>query len=1771
MPKNKCSEDEKDLLHWYKSLSPLRVDIVGDFAGKELFAIHGDSLMLHCVTNARVDYTNGFQLLHAIFAVENFLQNLRRRGCNFHVVWFTDHEELCVPRDVSDALASGYRLTRAILIKHLKQDTGSTDPAERSISLQFESIQSYEFQEYLTQNAIHFFLSLDGQGIDTHSAANEIRYLKFVYYLAHKGYNLAIINNLEFVSSKVHASVCSPSLSGAPVQLEEIPRTPRIPVELICEWEVRQGTSLLDDSPWEDGEPFSSRDIVSLTGLSNTLLIDCRKSTKDCVVAFVIHLSVLRRLDLSQRSCKETTLSELQQSSFEDFFASFSNICTTIVEKVSFKELWDIFDLVDGRILRQILGCLQTLTLPPCILQEVRKFTTLIYQLTHVDLTEAIPNGQFSSNVNIPAANSTSKGVSPILEFSHPALDDYLASVKISTTASEGPQLAPKIFKEISHWHNARFPIDPRHKIQRKGFFAHKRNQKLMASTIAYSASLTNSSGKAIHPETIVSLSVTERASSESKSKGYGAVDGASQRACHQRKKIGQGSGRQNALEAAQKIQAEKIKGKSIAMTASWNQRCQEFEAELNLDTRCLRVIKYLNGLSNQDMEIIGGETTLYLCNCIVYMLQDAKKRGKRMPEMGLLAICWSKLRELGKLPLSQEGVALFKLLAKVVKLTTEKPPDTSTKGRKLPFVSILPTLGGQLEIPVDPLEFQLSYCGPYLERGFDSSPDARVPFSPDAWQRTVLDAIDANKSLFVVAPTSAGKTFISFYAMKKVLQSNDDDVLVYVAPTKALVNQIAAEVQARFSKAYSTQGKSVWAVHTRDYRINNPTGCQVLITVPHILQIMLLAPSNSKTASSWALRVKRIIFDEVHCIGQSDDGVIWEQLLLLAPCPIIALSATVGNPMEFNDWLRGSEEAKGHDLEMILHPYRYSDLRKFIYHPNMSWVFSGLGPAEGLPIPGLDEGQQKLSPFTNIHPVASLINRNRGTIDDISFEPRDCFILWQYPRNALHDIVTKHDIVKWEAALKQVLLRWMQDPSSPFSSVRNDLQSSIVNRHLSTLDGSPNTASHESNNAVFHPGSEEAGLHTLALQVLCDLHCHAALPAILFNYDRRYCEKIVFFVEKKLRLAEVAWKASNSEWRKKLAEFEKWKRTSSKAISKRKERTWSHEAGLCKSDSIKEAANADISVWESFDPEAALEMFSFADRTKLLDSEFEAIVASLKNANLKPGIVDALRRGMGVHHAGMNREYRQVVEILFRKGFLRVVVATGTLALGINMPCKSVVFFGDSVFLTALNYNQAAGRAGRRGFDSLGNVVFVGMNPERVFEIMSSRLPELHGQFPLSTTLVLRLLGLLHSTDNSEYAVRAIRSIQSQTRLYLGGPSNQMTIKHHLRFSIEYLRRRHLLSQCGAPLNFAGLVGHLYFTENAVFAFHSLLQGGYFHELCEGIHRKPQEVLLQLILVLAHLFCRVPLRSVSDEATRNRIHRSPSVVVLPPLPERAQTILCEHNNETLDTFRNYVSSFVDQHLKGQQDNQLPFTKHKVQGNNGRNALIIIDTLPPTKLRSSFAALSGFNDEFQSIRDLCTTVRDGVFLEESAVPYIPIHPNGDARLRWNAYIYDFFKHGDMEALVRDNGIKGGDVWFLLKDFSLVLATIVTSLTNFLQPGSSIDDAVMMDVQDVGDVIEGKAGDEQEGPVLDGFPYETPENPVLLSQRTKKAVLADSWDDDMSTGSSQDEDTPAVEALDTPPLEGPANGDNGEESLMLVLTAFRQLQQQFDEVFKKVWA
>merc|ERR1712187_994825 len=99
------------------------------------------------------------------------------------------------------------------------------------------------------------------------------------------------------------------------------------------------------------------------------------------------------------------------------------------------------------------------------------------------------------------------------------------------------------------------------------------------------------------------------------------------------------------------------------------------------------------------------------------------------------------------------------------------------------------------------------------------------------------------------------------------------------------------------------------------------------------------------------------------------------------------------------------------------------------------------------------------------------------------------------------------------------------------------------------------------------------------------------------------------------------------------------------------------------------------------------------------------------------------------MHHESCKVTYKQAVEVLFRRGFLRVVFATGTLALGINMPCRSTIFCGDSLDLNGLMYRQMSGRAGRRGFDLQGQVVFLDMGYHKVRSLIASDLPTLTGE----------------------------------------------------------------------------------------------------------------------------------------------------------------------------------------------------------------------------------------------------------------------------------------------------------------------------------------------------------------------------------------------------------------------------------------------------------
>jgi superfamily II RNA helicase len=117
-----------------------------------------------------------------------------------------------------------------------------------------------------------------------------------------------------------------------------------------------------------------------------------------------------------------------------------------------------------------------------------------------------------------------------------------------------------------------------------------------------------------------------------------------------------------------------------------------------------------------------------------------------------------------------------------------------------------------------------------------------------------------------------------------------------------------------------------------------------------------------------------------------------------------------------------------------------------------------------------------------------------------------------------------------------------------------------------------------------------------------------------------------------------------------------------------------------------------------------------------------EALAGSRFGAGFGRTLGKLLRRGIGVHHAGMLPKYRRLVEQLARAGLLHVVCGTDTLGVGINVPIRTVLFTGLAKFdgrrqrvLRTREFQQIAGRAGRAGFDTAGYVVV--QAPEHVIE----------------------------------------------------------------------------------------------------------------------------------------------------------------------------------------------------------------------------------------------------------------------------------------------------------------------------------------------------------------------------------------------------------------------------------------------------------------------
>ncbi len=153
----------------------------------------------------------------------------------------------------------------------------------------------------------------------------------------------------------------------------------------------------------------------------------------------------------------------------------------------------------------------------------------------------------------------------------------------------------------------------------------------------------------------------------------------------------------------------------------------------------------------------------------------------------------------------------------------------------------------------------------------------------------------------------------------------------------------------------------------------------------------------------------------------------------------------------------------------------------------------------------------------------------------------------------------------------------------------------------------------------------------------------------------------------------------------------------------------------------------------------------------KVFDSALEMLTEEDKQLPQIQNILPLLKRGIGIHHSGLLPILKETIEILFQEGLIKVLFATETFSIGLNMPAKTVVFTSVRKFdgvsqrwVSPSEFVQMSGRAGRRGLDDRGIVIMMineKMEPAIAKEIVRGEQDKLNSAFYLGYNMILNLM----------------------------------------------------------------------------------------------------------------------------------------------------------------------------------------------------------------------------------------------------------------------------------------------------------------------------------------------------------------------------------------------------------------------------------------------
>lgn len=607
----------------------------------------------------------------------------------------------------------------------------------------------------------------------------------------------------------------------------------------------------------------------------------------------------------------------------------------------------------------------------------------------------------------------------------------------------------------------------------------------------------------------------------------------------------------------------------------------------------------------------------------------------------------------------------------------------------------------------------------------------------PDKSQVECAKKLCNGKNVVFDAPTGMGKTAIAHFAMTKNLAEGKKTV--YTVPIKALANDKYVE----FSKIY---GEKNVGILTGDRKINGSAPIVIMTTEIFDNQAQGMRLND-------AMKIGTVVYDEAHYIGDEERGMAWENSIINAASKgvqILALSATIGNADEFTKWIgkipgarpteRVEVKSENRPVPLVWHLYRQTkedqyfapiligevdltsnlddlsyDIAEVIYVAEKEYYerrheankdkagynneFLIDANYKYTIIPKLEEilGKDWIKADFSLDEIYSKLKEKFKGISGPDMVQIACIaqksgigVLSDMQKTALSVLyrseygydesyeMTDDDYDYMYRQLKMAIGEgnngfrcdtelFKKKLRKEFRSLNKD-QVDQVTQLMARVD--------VKNSRMIHENWHEDDY----AQLVEKLRSEDMLPAIIFKLAQGGCEQV-----------------ANS-----MAEGD--------------ERKFNN-------DELTEAQLKELEEQAS-----ELDLLTFDEKKQVAEiiEKYEKQGVYLGSNPQK----QMLLRGWGVHHAGRLPQYKKLIEELFSKKLIKVVVATSTLGAGINMPTKTVVMTNSAYKkynpdtqefeftpLTANEFHQMAGRAGRRGIDTVGHVVLYNLHtPPKAF-----------------------------------------------------------------------------------------------------------------------------------------------------------------------------------------------------------------------------------------------------------------------------------------------------------------------------------------------------------------------------------------------------------------------------------------------------------------------